>query len=124
MCHVLGGTWDLPHAATHAVVLPHVLALNAPAVPELAARLAGVIGAAAEGRVPGAVDALEGLRDALSPPRSLREIGMPEAGLDEAVRRVLAVVPTANPVAVTADDLHSLLRAAWEGADPTTWSRP
>ena len=124
ICHVLGGTWDLPHAATHAVVLPHVLALNAPAVPELTARLATALGTqAGEDPGPAAVAALEMLREAVSPPRSLREIGMPEDGLDEAVRRVLAVVPPGNPVAVTADDVHSLLRAAWEGADPTTRSR-
>ena len=33
LCHVLGGTFDLPHARTHAVVLPHVLAFNAPVRP-------------------------------------------------------------------------------------------
>ncbi len=119
ICHVLGGTWDLPHAATHAVVLPHVLALNGPAVPELASRLAAAISTSVEGPAPSAVDALEDLRDAVSPPRSLRELGLPEDGLDEAARRVLAVVPPGNPVAVTVDDVHSLLRAAWEGAAPT-----
>jgi alcohol dehydrogenase class IV len=125
ICHVLGGTWDLPHAATHAAVLPHVLAFNAPAVPEVAARLAGALGVPSEEDPAfAAVAGLEALRDAVSPPRSLREVGMPEDELDEAVRRVLAVVPAANPVAVTADDLHALLRAAWEGADPTTRSRP
>ena len=125
ICHVLGGTWDLPHAATHAVVLPHVLALNAPAVPEVAARLAVALGAVPrEDPALAAVAGLEALRDAVSPPRSLRGIGMPEDGLDEAVRRVLAVVPTSNPVAVTAEDLQALLRAAWEGADPITRSRP
>lgn len=123
ICHVLGGTWDLPHAATHAVVLPHVLALNAPAVPELASRLAAAIDSSAEDPARGPVDALERLRDAVSPPRSLREIGMPEDGLEEAVRRVRAVVPAANPVTVTDDALRSLLRAAWEGVGPTTWSR-
>ncbi len=35
ICHVLGGMFDLPHAETHAIVLPYVLALNAPAVPDL-----------------------------------------------------------------------------------------
>ncbi len=30
LCHVLGGAFDLPHAATHAVVLPYALAYNAP----------------------------------------------------------------------------------------------
>ena len=44
VCHVLGGTYDLPHAATHAVVLPHVLALNARAVPDAVARLADALG--------------------------------------------------------------------------------
>ena len=44
VCHVLGGMFDLPHAETHAVVLPYVLALNAPAVPDLDARMATAFG--------------------------------------------------------------------------------
>ena len=32
ICHVLGGVYNLPHAQTHAIVLPYVLAFNAPAV--------------------------------------------------------------------------------------------
>jgi len=28
LCHVLGGTWNLPHAETHTVVLPHAVAYN------------------------------------------------------------------------------------------------
>ena len=34
LCHVLGGTFDLPHAETHSIVLPHAVAYNAPATPE------------------------------------------------------------------------------------------
>ena len=34
LCHVLGGSFDLPHALTHAIVLPHVPAYNTPAAPE------------------------------------------------------------------------------------------
>ncbi|MFJ4761492.1 iron-containing alcohol dehydrogenase [Kocuria marina] len=44
IAHVLGGTFNLPHAETHATVLPYVLAFNAPAVPELAGRLAAALG--------------------------------------------------------------------------------
>jgi maleylacetate reductase len=44
LCHVLGGTFGLPHARTHAVVLPHVLAFNAPGAPEAAARVARALG--------------------------------------------------------------------------------
>lgn len=45
ICHILGGRWDLPHAETHAVVLPHVLAFNAPATPDVANRIALAFGA-------------------------------------------------------------------------------
>ena len=40
ICHVLGGTWNMPHAQTHATVLPYVLAFNAPEAPDAAARIA------------------------------------------------------------------------------------
>jgi hypothetical protein len=53
LCHVLGGTFGLPHARTHAVVLPHVLAFNAPGAPEAVARVA---------RALGTDDAVSGLR--------------------------------------------------------------
>ena len=44
ICHVLGGTFNLPHAQTHATVLPYVLAFNAPAAPDAAARIAAAFG--------------------------------------------------------------------------------
>ena len=34
ICHVLGGAYNLPHAQTHAIVLPYVLAFNGPAAAE------------------------------------------------------------------------------------------
>ncbi|NKX52432.1 maleylacetate reductase, partial [Arthrobacter deserti] len=40
LCHVLGGTFNLPHAQAHAAVLPYVLAFNTPAAPAAAARIA------------------------------------------------------------------------------------
>src|SRR5215510_4657447 len=33
LCHVLGGTWNLPHAETHTVMLPHAAAYNALGAP-------------------------------------------------------------------------------------------
>ena len=44
LCHVLGGTFGLPHAPTHAVVLPHVAAFNLPAAPDAAAALGRALG--------------------------------------------------------------------------------
>ena len=45
LCHVLGGTFDLPHAETHAIVLPHATAYNAPATPEAMQKIARALGA-------------------------------------------------------------------------------
>jgi maleylacetate reductase len=44
LCHALGGTLDLPHAATHTVVLPHALAYNQPAAPDAVAALSRALG--------------------------------------------------------------------------------
>jgi len=121
ICHVLGGTFDLPHAQTHAIVLPHVLALNAGAVPAAALRLAQALGATATGVDAGpqaAVDALEALRTRLGAPRALRDHGLAEADLDEATTRCLAAVPPTNPVTVTPDDMRLLLHGAWAGDAP------
>jgi maleylacetate reductase len=121
VCHVLGGTFGLPHAATHAVVLPHVLALNAPAVPGPSARLADALGmpSTPAGGPASAVAALEVLRSDLGAPTALREHGLAEDDLDEATTRCLAVVPASNPVPVTRTVMAALLRSAWAGAGPT-----
>ncbi|MEO5852049.1 MAG: maleylacetate reductase [Nocardioides sp.] len=112
ICHVLGGTLDLPHAQTHAVVLPHVLALNAPYAPEAAARVAGALGGS------DAVVALLGLYDDLGAPRALRDLAMAEDDIDEVVDQVVAAAPPDNPAPVTAAAVRALLQRAWSGAVP------
>ncbi|TWF80622.1 maleylacetate reductase [Pseudonocardia hierapolitana] len=107
LCHVLGGTFDLPHAEVHTVVLPHVVAFNATAAPVLGAVL---------GPDPGG--ALWELATKLGAPRSLAELGMPESGVAEVVRQAVAS-PYANPRPVTADDLTRLVEAAHRGERPT-----
>ncbi len=113
ICHVLGGMFGLPHAETHAVVLPHVLALNAPAVPEIDGRLAAAFGADT------ALAGLTALGAAVGPPRSLRDLGLREVDVPTAVPPIVEAAPPSNPVPVTADVVEALLRAAWEGKDPT-----
>lgn len=112
ICHVLGGTLDLPHAQTHAVVLPHVLALNAPSAPGAAARVAAALGE------PDAVAALLHLYDDLGAPRALRDLGMAEEGIDEVVDQVVAAAPADNPTPASAAAVRALLRRAWSGAEP------
>ena len=111
ICHVLGGRYDLPHAFTHAVVLPYVLALNAPQAPEAEERIARAFGSAT------AIQGLQELRARIDAPRALREVGLREEQIRDAAEAVLAVVPPSNPVHVTIGHLERLLRGAWEGAD-------
>jgi alcohol dehydrogenase class IV len=112
ICHVLGGMYGLPHAPTHAVVLPYVLALNGPAAPAAADRIARAFGSDT------AIEGLQALRRRLDAPRALRDYGLHEAQIPAAVEAILPVVPDTNPAAVTTNDLQRLLHDAWEGADP------
>jgi len=113
ICHLLGGMFDLPHAQTHAVVLPHVLALNAPNAPDAAQRIAAALGSVT------ATQGLRRLRRDLDAPVALRDYGMPEAGIPAAVEAALEVAPADNPTPVTSENLTRLLRAAWEGSEPS-----
>jgi maleylacetate reductase len=112
ICHVLGGAYNLPHAQTHAVVLPHVLAFNAPSAPESERRIAAAFDA------PRAVEGLRKLRTRLDAPRALRDHGLDERDIPGAADAILPAVPADNPTPVTLENLTRLLRQAWEGADP------
>ena len=113
ICHVLGGTYDLPHAQTHATVLAYVLAFNMDAAPDARDRIA---------RALGAEDALEGfqqLRTQLDAPAKLADYGFTVANIAEAVEITLPAVPANNPRPVTTENLTALLQAALVGDDPT-----
>lgn len=113
LCHVLGGGFELPHAATHTVLLPYVVAFNAGAAPELVAALRQVLGAGDPAR------SLWEFTGRLGTPRSLRQLGLTEQGLSRAVR--LATADTyANPVPVTGPGVHALLAAALDGLPPSS----
>jgi alcohol dehydrogenase class IV len=112
VCHVLGGMFDLPHAETHAVVLPHVVALNSSRVPDLDHRMATAFGSRS------ALAGVLALRDGLGAPRSLRELGMSEDDVPRAVGPVLEAAPPDNPMPLTPENVEALLRAAWAGKEP------
>jgi maleylacetate reductase len=109
ICHVLGGAYDLPHAQTHAIVLPHVLAANAPGAPEAATRIAAAL------RVADPVAGLKALAHNLGVPAGLRDLGLREDQLDEAVALIAPAVPADNPVPIDQVALRALLHAAWAG---------
>jgi alcohol dehydrogenase class IV len=111
LCHVLGGSFDLPHAETHAIVLPHVVAYNAEAAPEAMRRVARALGTA------DAALGLFGLQRRLNVPLALADIGMPEDGIDRAAELATRNA-YANPRSLDHAGLRELLARAWRGEAP------
>jgi alcohol dehydrogenase class IV len=111
LCHTLGGTFDLPHAETHTIVLPHAMAHNTPAVPVAASRVARALGVG---------DAAQGLYDlakGLGARLALRDLGMPYDGIARAAD--LAVKNAYwNPRTLERDAIHDLIARAWDGERP------
>ena len=111
LCHVLGGTFNLPHAETHTVVLPYAVAYNAGAAPEAIGRVARAVGAdeAAAG--------LYALSASMGAPTALSQIGMQAKDLDRAAD--LAVEnPYYNPRPITREGIRALLEDAFRGRPP------
>jgi maleylacetate reductase len=111
LCHTLGGTFNLPHAQTHTIVLPHALAYNADAAPEAMHRIARALGARSAAR--GVYD----LALKLGAQVALRDLGLAEADLDKTAD-IAAANPYWNPRRIDRAGLRELLQAAWEGAPP------
>jgi maleylacetate reductase len=114
LAHVLGGTYHLPHAAVHSVLLPHVAAFNAPAAPSAFSQAADALGVDGPAAV---APALFQLAAQLKAPTSLADLGL---GLDaiEWVAKTVAGAPVANPRAFTEEDVSYLVRQAYSDNEP------
>jgi maleylacetate reductase len=117
LCHVLGGVFDLPHSETHAVVLPHVVAFNASAAPSAVNAIAAALD------TPDATTGLVDLRQRLGVPGSLRELGMPESGIERAAD-LTTTDAYWNPRPVTREDARELITQAWVGRLPRAGQVP
>ena len=110
ICHVLGGTFDLPHAETHAILLPQTAHYNADAAAEMFRPLQDLFGSSV-----GA-----GLYDfsaSLGAPVALRDLGLAEADLDRAAD-IAMENPYWNPRPIEHAPIRALLQSAWEGSRP------
>ncbi|MEP7314738.1 MAG: maleylacetate reductase [Pseudomonadota bacterium] len=111
LCHTLGGTFNLPHAETHSVVLPHAIAYNAPAIPAALAAMRRALGNDDPAR------ALFELGAQLGIPKSLGALGMPEDGIERAADLATQNAYW-NPRPIERGAIVELLRRAWAGQPP------
>jgi alcohol dehydrogenase class IV len=111
LCHTLGGSFSLPHAETHTVVLPHALAYNAQAAPRAMERIAGALGGAS------AAQAVFDLARNNGAPVALRDIGMQAGDLDRACD-IAMQNQYPNPRGLERVAIRQLLQDAFEGVRP------
>jgi maleylacetate reductase len=111
LCHTLGGTFNLPHAEVHTVILPHAIAFNREAAPEAMRIVADAL------RVRDAAQGIYDLAAAVGAPLALKDIGMPEDGLERAAD-LATRNPYPNPRPVEYAGVLDLLRKAYAGRRP------
>jgi maleylacetate reductase len=111
LAHVLGGSFGLPHAETHAVLLPHTTAYNEPAVGDLLAPIADTFGHRAAGR------GLWHFAKAVNAPLRLADLGLTESDLDRAAD-IATRNPYANPRPISRAGIRQLLQQAFDGECP------
>lgn len=111
LCHTIGGSFNLPHAETHTIVLPHSIAFNAPATPDAMHRIARALGSTS------AASGLFELVRTLKLPHSLREIGFQPEDIDKAAGLAMRN-PYWNPRPFSQQDIRELLERAYVGDCP------
>jgi maleylacetate reductase len=110
LCHTLGGSFNTPHAETHAILLPHTIGFNSVEVPDLLTPVSEMLGG-----TPGV--ALFDFAASLDAPTKLRDFGLGESDLDRAAE-IATKNPYWNPRAFDRSDIRALLQNAWEGRRP------
>jgi alcohol dehydrogenase class IV len=113
LCHILGGKFNLVHADTHSVILPHVIAYNAPALPREMKRLAEAL------HVPGGdpAAALWDIARRCDIPTDLARLGLPRDGLPAVAAEIVAEEKN-NPVPLDEASVLRLLEGAFDGERP------
>jgi alcohol dehydrogenase class IV len=110
LCHTLGGSFNLPHAETHTILLAHALAYNAPAVPTAMEQIADALPDADGDAIAG----LNKLLDRLKVVRALKDVGLKEEDVAKAAS-IAVKNQYSNPRPVEEDRVRELIRRAWAG---------
>ncbi len=111
LCHTLGGSFNLPHAETHTIVLPHALAYNAAAAPQAMQVISDALGKK------NAAQAVFDLARDNGAPVALRDIGMKESDLDKACD-IAMQNQYDNPRPLERTAIRQLFQDAFEGTRP------
>jgi len=111
LCHTLGGSFNLPHAETHTIILPHAVAYNHAAAPKAMAAVQRAL------RAKDAAGGLYDLAESLGAPMTLEKLGMRTSDLDRAADLAVAA-PYPNPRPVERDAIRDLLDDAFYGRRP------
>jgi alcohol dehydrogenase class IV len=109
LSQLVGGRTGIPHGLANAIVLPHAVRYNQPAVPDAVERIGRAIGADAD-----LADAITALVRRMGLPTKLSECGVTEDDLDAVARLSQANFNVqANPRPVSEDDARTVLQAAF-----------
>ncbi|OBT41575.1 hypothetical protein VE00_09163 [Pseudogymnoascus sp. WSF 3629] len=112
ICHTIGGSFNMPHAETHTIMLPHVLAYNAPMIPDVMKKLADVFPESNGDAVHG----LNVLLTKLEVKRGLKDLGFKEGDIDKAAD-IAVSHPYYNPRPIERHSVRELIRRAWAGEE-------
>ncbi|GAA3714712.1 maleylacetate reductase [Oceanisphaera sediminis] len=110
LCHTLGGSFNLPHAATHAITLPHTIAYNAIAAAETLTPITKLFGN-------NIGDGLYDFAVSLGAPIALKDLGLKESELDYAAD-IVVKNPYWNPRPLERKAIRALLQRSWNGSRP------
>ena len=119
-CHHVGGLYDVPHGEANAILLPHTMRYNLDACADRQRMIAEAIGVANSTMTDdeaglAAADAVDELCRELELPRTLREVGVPEDGLEYIATATLqdrSLSTNPKPV-IDAGPIMEVLRAAY-----------
>lgn len=111
LCHTLGGMFDLPHAQTHAVVLPHALAFNEVAVPDSLSPIATMLNSQTAGA------GLFEFTRSVGAPLALKDLGMPESGIASAAQSAVQNSYW-NPRDFNQEQIERIIDNAYHGRSP------
>ncbi|MCG3742789.1 maleylacetate reductase [Vibrio cincinnatiensis] len=113
LCHTLGGSFNLPHAEVHTVMIPQVVNFNKDHAPQAMAAIGRALNVVPEK----SAAALYELAKQIGAPIALKDIGMLESDLDKAAE-IATKNPYYNPRPADYSAVRELLEKAYWGVKP------